>query len=43
MGMDVWYDVILRELVEANAEVNELLEDAEVVLEPDTTEDEIAV
>ena len=42
MQMDVWYDVMLRELVEANTEVSELLENAELTLEPDATEEDSA-
>jgi hypothetical protein len=35
MQMDLWYDVMLQELVEANPEVSELLEDAETSVEPE--------
>ena len=39
MQMDVWYDAI-QELLEANPRVTELLQDAEVGLEPEATADE---
>ena len=39
MQMDVWYDAI-QELLQANPRVSELLEDAEVTLEPDPAADE---
>ena len=39
MEMDVWYDAI-QELLQANPRVSELLEDAEVTLEPDPVADE---
>ncbi len=39
MQMDVWYDAI-QELLEANPRVTELLEDAEVGLEPEAVDAE---
>jgi len=39
MQMDIWYDAI-QELLHANPRVSELLEDAEVTLEPDPAADE---
>jgi len=42
MQLDSWLDVILQEMVDANTEVEDLLEDAEVLLESDTIEDQAA-
>jgi hypothetical protein len=38
MQMDIWYDVMLQELIEANSEVHELLDDAEAGVDPETIE-----
>ena len=37
MQMDVWYDMMLQEMVDADPTASELLEDAELALEPERT------
>jgi hypothetical protein len=42
MQMDSWFDVIVQEMIEANTEAKQLLEDAEPLLESDTIEEQAA-